>query len=318
MCTIKVFTFSLLFSFSCYNVAAQSDAAKAKELGMAAIKLEDEGKADDALELLAKAKALDPSNYVYSYEMAYCYKVKKEYKQGIAIMQNVVKMSGIREECYQMLGNLYDMDGDSSRALKTYAEGLKVFPNAGQLYLETGNVYFGYEEYNKALPFYEKGIEADPTFSSNYYRATQIYTASSEAIWGMIYGEIFMNLERNSDRTANVSKWLYDTYKANIEIHSKDSMGVHFSKNIIVNVDDITDKHHKFKLPFNMIYEPVMLMSLILTDSINTETLCSMRKKFIEIYFEKNYDTDHPNVLFSYQKSIEKQVLLMPITIGFL
>ena len=307
MYIIKKIVFTIAFFTTGFIVRAQSNEQKAKEIGKAAVKLEDEGKPDEALPLLKQARELDPDNYVIPYEMAYCYEMKKDYKQGISVMRDAMKMKGARDDCYQMLGNLYDMNGDSVMALNTYSEGFKKYPGSGRLYLETGNVYFNRKQYVKALPYYEKGIEADPVYPSNYYRAAQIYTSSSESMWGMIYGEIFMNLERNTGRTADVSKWLYDTYRENIVIHSKDSMEVHFCHNMVMEVDENTGKDGKeIRLPYNFMYEPLILQALVSTEIINMEALCSMRKNFIDMYYEHKFDTERPNVLFAYERTIEK------------
>ncbi len=286
---------------------AQSDKQKAKELGARAVKLEDEGRVDEAMPLLDEAQKLAPDDYNYPYEIAYCYRVKENYNKGIEVMQKVMTFPDIREECYQMLGDLYDLNGDSTMALRSFADGLQKFPNAGSLYLETGNVYFLREQFLTALPWYEKGIEVDPAYPSNYYRAAQIYTSSSESIWGMIYGELFMNLERNSRRTSDMSSWLYKTYKSNIVIKSKDSMEVHFCQNHQMEIDENTIKQGKeMRLPFSLMYEPLLIMSMSFNDTIDVAALCNMRKKFISLYYEKDFNKKYPNVLFEYQHTIEK------------
>jgi len=210
-----------------------------------------------------------------------------------------------------MLGNLYDIDGDSVMALKAYADGLKQFPGSGALYLETGNVYLIRKQYGNAIPWYEKGIEADPSYPTNYYRVAQLYTSSTNPIWGMIYGELFMNLERGSERTGDMSGWLYDTYRNNIIIRSKDSMSVTFCRNTTIYADDLMDKKKKrakknFRLPFSMVYEPLVLTSMIMADSVNIGSLCSMRKNFLQAYYERSYNKSYPNALFEYQHKIDR------------
>ena len=71
------------------------------------------------------------------------------------------------------------------------------------------------------MTYFEKGIEVNPMFASNYFRAAKIYCNSSEEVWGMIYGEIFINLERTNDRTFKISKLLFDTYKSEITFTSE-------------------------------------------------------------------------------------------------
>ena len=79
--------------------------------------------------------------------------------------------------------------------------------------------YYMQKDYAKALeimqaiPYYEKGIEMAPEYPSNYYRLARIYCNSENEIWGVIYGEIFMNLERNTQRTREISALLYQTYQ---------------------------------------------------------------------------------------------------------
>lgn len=301
--------FAIVFIVS-VNADAQSDKGKAKELGDKAVALEDEGKADDALPMLYEAHRLDPQNYRYQYEEAYCYYgIKKDYKKALGIMKDVMAYTDVGPDCYQMLGNIYDDSGDSAMALKTYTNGLKKFPKAGRLYLETGNVYRVRKDYNKALSYYENGIDADPAYASNYFRAAELFLSSSESLWGMVYGEIFMNLERNTDRTSTMSKWLYDNYKSHITIHSKDSMEVNFSRTATMNVDEQNAKSGKeMHLPFSMIYEPLILISLATQSvtEINAESLCAVRKSFIHFYYEREFDKKYPNPLFEYQHTIEK------------
>jgi tetratricopeptide (TPR) repeat protein len=186
-----------------------------------------------------------------------------------------------------------------------YDEGLKLFPNSGMIYLEKGNVHWGKQDYIKALSFYEKGIEVDPTFPSNYYRAARIYCNSSEEVWGMIYGELFMNLERNSERTSEISKLLYDTYKREIKFLSDTSFSMSFSKNATIDVSDLKDPN-KLKLPYGIgVYEPNLMISILPAKSIDINSLDQIRSSFIDNYYSSGYDKKYSNVLFSYQKTVK-------------
>ncbi len=291
----------------CYATCgyAQTNAKSAAELSKKAMAFENEGKYDEAIPLLEEAEKMDKTNYGYRYEIAYSYMQKKDYEKALEAMKTVMAMGCNREECYQMLGNIYDDKGDSSMALRTYADGIKKFPKAGRLYLETGNVYLERELYQKALEYYEMGIDAEPTFPSNYYRATQLYTSSTESVWGMIYGELFMNLERNTERTEIVSKWLYDTYKRQIVIGSKDSIEVHFCRTNVISAADLTPKKNKeLVMPFGMTYEVLMSLSLVGIDTIGMESLCRVRKNFIGLYYDQSNQKKYRNLLFDYQHTL--------------
>jgi tetratricopeptide (TPR) repeat protein len=292
----KLITF--LFSAS-ITLISYTQSVPAREeallLGKEAIKLMDNGDIDKSIELLEKASKLDPGNYRYPYEIGYAYYLTEDYARSVKIYEKIIEMDDIDDQCYQMLGNAYDLNKQPKKAIETYNKGLKKFPNSGILYLELGTMH--QDDLNEALDFYEKGIKVDPQFPSNYYRAARIFCNSTEELWGMIYGEIFMNIERGSDRTKEISKLLFDTYFSQIKFTSDTSASVSFSKNMEIDINN-TDK-----LPFGLIYEPSLLVG-ITGDTITLETLNQIRKRFIEFYFEKGFNKTYPNVLFDWNKEL--------------
>ena len=298
---------TILFLFATTQLAfSQSDKEKALAKGREAIKLMDQGKIDESIKLLEEAQKLDPDMFDYPYELALANYMKKNYKGAIKILEKNKNHKNVSDLLYQLLGNSYDLSGDSKKAFEAYDEGLKKFPNSGKLYLEKGNVHWNKKEYEAALPYYEKGIEVEPKYPSNYYRAALIYCSTTEEVWGMIYGEIFMNLERNSKRTAEISKLLYDTYKSEIKITSDSSMSISFCQSMIMSVDALKNPD-KIKLPFCMVFEPVLIMSAALEKSIDINSLDRIRSNFISNYFDNGHDKNYPNVLFSYMQKVEEE-----------
>jgi hypothetical protein len=274
-----------------------------------AIELMDNGSPDESIVLLEEAKKLDPKTYIYDYEIGYAYTIKKDYPMALEVYKKVIKYSDANDLCYQMLGNSYDYNNDPESALKTYDKGLKKFPNAGRLYLEKGNVYWNQKKYNDALPQYEQGIKIDPAFPSNYYRAALLLCNSEEEVWGMIYGEIFLNLEPNTRRTEEISKLLFDTYKSQIKFISDTSITASFSKNATINLT-INDLKHfdKVKLPFgSLIYEPTLILSVIGEKQIDLNSLDRIRTRFVANYYEKKHNIKYPNVLFDFQRNLNGQ-----------
>lgn len=301
----KIRTIGLILLITGQILYGQTNKEKALAKGQEAIKLMDNGQVDESIKLLKEAQKLDPDRLDYPYELAYAYYLKEDYKGAIKTLEPNIKHKEVSERFFQLLGNSYSMLGNYSKAFEIYDVGLKKFPKSGMMYLEKGNVHFGKKEYDKALPYYEKGIEVDPKFSSNYYRATILYCNSTEEVWGMIYGEIFMNLERNSKRTAEISKLLYDTYKSEIKFTSDTSFSVSFSQNVSINANNLKDPS-KMKLPFGIgVYEPTLMFSILGEKTINMETLNNIRSTFIDNYLKNGHDKTYPNVLFSYQKKVK-------------
>jgi len=257
--------------------------SKAKE----ALKLEDEeGKYDEAIKLFEEAQKLDPDNINYPFELAYAHTAKKDYKKASDILEKLTSHKDVTGLVYQALGNAYDYQGKTSKAIDTYEKGIKLFPNSGELYLELGNMQIAKKEYAKALTYYEKGIEVNPEFPSNYYWASKIFLNSDEEVWGMIYGELFINLERNNKRTVEISKLLFETYKSEIKFNSETEFGVSFSKNATINLNDLKDPT-KLKLPFGVgTYEPTLSIAVVGEKSISISSLDRIRNHSMEVYFK--------------------------------
>lgn len=293
----------LLFSISGF---AQSDKEKAHNLGREAIEEMDGGNIDEAIELLEQAMKLDPERIDFPYEIAYAHYLDQDYKSAIKVLKGLTNHKQVFDRVWQLLGNSYSISGKREKAIETYEKGLELFPNSGILYLERGNMELHVQEYNKALGYYEMGIKVQPEFPSNYYWAGKIYMNSSEEVWGLIYGEIFMNLERNSRRTAEISKLIFDTYKSQITFTSDSSMKVSFCQNMTMSLDDLGGKGKELKLPFCMIYEPTMLLALVGTKDIDLKSLDMTRSNFITYYYESKHNKTHPNILFDYQKQMVK------------
>lgn len=289
--------------------AAQSPAQQAEAKAREAFRLEDEqGQYDKAIQLLEEARRLDPGNITYPYELAYAYVGKKDYVPAVTLLEKLSRRRDVISKVYQLLGNTYDFQGHPDKAIRTYEKGLKKFPKAGELYLEMGNMHLVKKEYEEALALYEKGIDADPAFPSNYYWAAKIFCSGGEKVWGMIYGEIFMNLERNSKRTAEISKLLFDTYRKGIAFPDDSTAKVSFSKNNTIYVSKKALKGLSgLRLPYGTaVYETVLLMAVAGKHALDPESLHRIRERFLDNYYARHYDTQFPNVLFAYQREIQQ------------
>lgn len=280
-----------------------------------AVRLMDDGLYDESKALLESVLAVDADNYRASYEMAFLHYLQKDYKAAAKRLKKLTESPDVEDLAYQMLGNAYDMMGNRKKAENTYRRGLEKFPGSGKLYLELGNVAYNNGEYLPALSYFEQGIAAEPSFASNYYNAASVFLNSSELVWGMFYGEIFMNMERGSGRTASMSKYLYDAYKKGIVVRrnadsDERSLHVRFSgmDKIGMTPDGL------IVLPFGPgIYEPLLEMTFPEdTDSVDMASLNRMRCDFVAKYFEVTRDLkgkvagipDTDNMLMDYQRRV--------------
>ena len=289
-----------LVQFLVFPSFAQSNEEIALSKAREAIEIMDEGRIEESIILLEESQKLDPGNYMYPYEIAYAHVLKKDYETAIEILKEIKEYDTLNSQVYQMLGNCYSYLGRPDDAIKEYEEGMKHFPNAGNLHLEKGNVFLHQENYGEAIKNYEKGIEVDPTFPSNYYRLAKLFLYSTDKLSGLIYGEIFMNLERTTQRTLDLSELLYNTYKSSITI-GKDKSQVDFCK-IFVDVSEF-ESEEDLKFSLCAVYAKNFILATIDEVAFDLSSLSSIRTKFLENYFKDDFK-NHPNVLFEYQKEL--------------
>lgn len=297
----------LLTAFNFCSNAQTDKKTQAKEILRNAIKVMDSGDPDRAILMLDTARKLDPENFIYDYETGFAYNIKKDYKKAIECFERCIKFSNANDQCYQMLGNAYDMDGRSEKAIAAYKEGLTKFPNSGKLYLEMGVVLSADKKYDEAVKSWEKGIEVDPAYPSSYFKLASVFTQSSERIWVIFYGETFMNLERNSKRTPTMSKMLFDTYNESI-ILSDTSAKVDFTSSVL-SASDLTGSK-KSILPFRMMYGMDFIVGMGIYQisgkpGFNISYLYRCREFFLDRWFKEKRDKEFPNHLLAYQKKIK-------------
>lgn len=304
----------LAIAFLTVNSFAQTNAEKAQALMNLAIEKMDAGLTKEAIGYLEQAKKLDPSNPSYDYEMAFAYNIDRDYKKVIKICEKLTKHPQQFARVYQMLGNAYDYDGNPKKAIKTYERGLKKFPNSGELYLERGNMEMMKEEYNNAIGFYVQGTLADPSFPSNYYWCAKIYLNTDNEYLGMIYGEIFMNLERNSKRTQEISAFIYRTYQNEITFSGDTSVQVSFASNTIYMSKDMSAESLISSLmPFGRsVYEMTLSLSVIGETEISLSSLNNIRTRFRESYYANDKHVEYPIALFEYQKTVQEAGYMEP------
>ncbi|SFW45850.1 tetratricopeptide repeat protein [Chitinophaga sancti] len=283
---------------------AQADRDTAEARYNTAIAMMEDGKPAAAIPLLEEAIRLNSNEWAYHYEMAYSKYMLQDYNAVVEILKKLVKRKDINSRVYQLLGNAYDLSGKRDKALEAYEKGLKVFPAAGNLYLERGVMEVNVKDYTKAMGYFEKGIEVDPMFPSNYYWASKIFLGTQEEVWGMIYGEIFLNLERGSKRTDEISKQLYLTYKGEIQFKDDTSVSVSFSRENVLTLP----ADGQLKLPFGVgVYEPLMLLSLTGEKIINLPSLNRIRTRFVENYKNVAFAKNKPVVvLFDYEQQVKE------------
>lgn len=280
---------------------------KALEIAKKAITLMDEGEFDESIKLLKEAEQLDPDRIDYPYERAYALYLKKDYENAIKVAQGILEHKNVIDRVYQILGSLYDIQGDPDKAIRTYELGMKKFPNSGKLYLEAGVVEHARENYNKAINYWETGVKAEPNYSSNYYWLAKIFSRTDELIWSMLYAEIFIDLELGSKRTEEISELLYEVYqKSYVELSDSTAEYQLTKKGFEIVIENRNDakSFKKRGLPFEGTFTTVYSFSALgFKNGVDLKSIYQARLNLVNYWFKK-YHKDYPNKLLEFQKRI--------------
>jgi len=172
----------------------------------------EQGNYTEAIENYNKILDQHPEKEEYVFEIAMCYYRMENYSRAIELGEQLLQNNPREFRYYRLLGNSYDLYGDSSSGISVLLMGCEAFPDEGDLYLDMGIIQMIKENTDAALDYWESGIRAEPTLSDNYYWATKTYLRSNEKLWGYLYGEIFLNLEKGTDRFNEISKIMYNAY----------------------------------------------------------------------------------------------------------
>ena len=168
-----------------------------------------------------------------------------------------------------------------------YKTALKKFPKSGVLYNEYGEMLWSKKDFTEAVKLWEKGIEVEPNFSGNYYNAAKYYYFSVDKVWGIIYGEIFVNLESYTKRTAEIRNLLLDGYKK-----------------LFADSDMLKNQNTKNEF-VKQFLETMRKYSSVVSTGVTPESLVALRTRFILDWTVAN-STKFPFRLFDYHVQLLK------------
>jgi len=243
-----------------------------------------EGDYPNAIIVLNNALQQDPNNLEMGKDLAFTYYLAKDFTKALAIAKPLCGRTDADVQTYQILGMIYKITDERKECEKLYKEGIKKFAVSGVLYNEYAEI-LGTKDGADAIKLWEKGIEVDPNYSSNYCNASKYYYTKGDYVWSLLYGEIFVNLESYSKRTAEMKDLLEDGFKQ-----------------LFANLEE--QKKRNEKNPFITTYlNSLSNESSAVAEGITAQSLSILRTRFILAWFEKNA-AKFPFRLFDYQHQL--------------
>jgi tetratricopeptide (TPR) repeat protein len=284
------------------NSIAQKNEEKAEKYAEKAVVSMQNDKPKKASRQLRKAIKFNTTFIPYFYRLAYAYHLDGEYEESNVVLNQIVDKGEDNEMVYELLGENYIKLDNVDKAFSAYVKGIKKFPNEGVLYEELGQLEMSKESYFSALEHFENGIMMAPNYPGNYYWASKIYCSSTEEVWGLIYGEIFINLERNTKRTEEISSLLYNTLKREVKINKDSTISISIcqDQNRVIDENDTIIKPSFGK----DIVELNLIKSLVDLDEISLRSIDKMRENFVAHYFKNPSEDYREHQLFAFHKEL--------------
>ncbi|MDR0793344.1 MAG: hypothetical protein LBE82_08535, partial [Chitinophagaceae bacterium] len=176
----------LAFAVTGIMANAQMDVAEAHKQATA---LAQEGKFDDAINIVTKAYANNKGNTQLLKDKAYFSYMKGDHKGAIEAGRILIDKPDVDEQSYQILGSALNANHNIKESENVYRAGINKFPKSSMLYSELGAVLMQSNP-KDAIKAWEQGIQVDPNISNNYYYLTKVYAqGNSNSLWAALYGE---------------------------------------------------------------------------------------------------------------------------------
>lgn len=253
---------------------SRADRKAASQLLEQAEELIQAGNYEQASRLLYRAKTLDKQRYEIGLHLGESLYLQKDYTKAAKVFKGSINDKKADPRLYQLYGNCLDFMGKSKGAMGIYKKGLQRFPDSGLLCMEAGLTEYSEGFYEEALVWWEKGIEVQARFPSNYYWAALSVFRLQKYDLALLYGETFMNLERGSERTEEISELLAETYKAAFQGEKEG----HYSFNLRPK-EEFESVSWSLEGRFQDAFDSIPFVGE--SDSLNLETLVSVRLTFL-------------------------------------
>jgi tetratricopeptide (TPR) repeat protein len=242
---------------------------------------------NNAVLVLNKALQKDPQSISIQKDLALTYYYQRDFAKARETVKPLVEREDADVPTYQIAGNIYKALAERKDAEKMYKKALKKYPNSGPLYAEYGELLWMMNENFTSIEQWELGIKTDPGYAGNYYFASRYYYFTTDKVWALVYGEIFVNMESYTSRTAEVKNLLLDSYK----------------KFFVIDPKAKTTKPEK-ESEFTKAFTTVMNQnSSVINNGITTESLTMLRTRFL-LDWNKDYAAKFPFRLFDHQKQL--------------
>lgn len=246
------------------------------------------GAVKQSIVMFQQAAQREPKQPILQRDLGQAYLLAGDKDAAIQTITPLIDQKVADELSFQIVVSAYQQSGERKKARKMIDQGLRRFSNSGMLYQELGKHYEAEGSLEYALDAWVQGINSDPAYFLNYYSAARIYGMTNKPVWAIIYGEVFVNLERETPRAYETRKLILDSYKKLFSTVRK------------VPIDT-------FEMPFEraVVYTLEQLAPVV-SDGFTVDNLVMLRTRFVMDWMN-GYGKKFPFALFLYHDEMLRE-----------
>ncbi len=248
----------------------------------------------NAITTFRQALALAPGKALLYKELGNALYLSGKYREAEQTLTSVCATPDADAICYQLLAASEAAQGNSKEALSALKKGLIRFPQSGLLYHERGEILSRESKMEGALNAWLDGIANEPVYAPNYYEAAATYLSTDKAMWGLLYGEMFLDLKHDTTNDSMLKSKLFAGYKSMFDRFAieEPQLGKTITQRPAKNFEEAVLRIYSQLTP-------------VISDGIGTENLTMVRTRFLMDWFP-TYGSKYPFSLFSYQDTLVK------------
>lgn len=163
----KIFRYTFLLVFLSLKLNAQVDLNLENKFRLA-LSYEDAGQLEKAESILRELNNLQPWNYSYFDSLTRILIKQKKYTDAIPLIETRINQSPKDINLYGLLGSVYFMSDNSSKAYEAWEKGINVEPNSMVAYRVIANYAIENRAFDKAIEILQRGkrISTEPEIFS--------------------------------------------------------------------------------------------------------------------------------------------------------
>jgi len=305
----------LIIVMSCFSVTGLAQVApeiarRADSAAKKAVEMMDNNLPESALQKWDEAIALVPTYAPYKYEKAVCLVMGKKHAEAAEVLKPIYKDRQLGDRGFQLLGNCYDFLEDTAASRRLYEEGIAAYPESGRLHFELGQRYYLDKNREMAHKYWLQGTRAEPKYPTNYFWLAKSYSETRDRLWAAMYAEAFLNLERNSQRTREMSKLVFDMWVLSLRIG--DTLDpINFCTDATLEEPDrrgpnVMNFPTAFEFTVAQATQPFIIKDSVIT-SLTVEKLVDLRYRFTRAWATSGNDSLHVNDIIRWNMYLQKQ-----------